>query len=362
MAVQFGGPGVVPNLGNLVTTTLNLNSGQVWTVPSGRWSTKPGKYTVYQSYDPISGIWRSIGAGSTAGNNEVVFSDGVNYRLANQTGCPVAAVVTTAGSGYTAAPTVTASAGGSVWRAVVGGAISTTVTVTNGGSNYTYPPQVLISPPPAGGAPASAYCTLSAGAVSTVTVVDQGAGYTSAPTITFVNDPREVNPQSSSVTLGYNAAAVTSLTGSGTITALLCLDHGTGSQTAVPTFTWSSGSGAATAVMCWSITAYTVSTTTAGSGYATPVIISGYDTAPSGSAILNPSIQTSLVKGAAAQIVGAVSGTALTATGQVVKNGGVYTAQPTMFAYGFIQGASAVQAVIGATMGGQNDTSFIWAT
>ena len=58
----------------------------------------------------------------------------------------------------------------------------------------------------------------------------------------------------------------------------------------------------------------------------------------------------------------AVSGAAMTATGQTVKDGGIYTAAPTMFAYGFIQGASAVQAVLSATMGGQTDTSFILPT
>ncbi len=123
------------------------------------------------------------------------------------------------------------------------------------------------------------------------------------------------------------------LTGAGTVTALLCLDHGTGGLTAVPTFTWSSGSAAATAVMCWSITAYTVSATTTGSGYATPVIVTGYATLISGSVILNPTIQSSLVKGREARIVGAVSAGAMTATGQTVLDGGVYASAPTMFAY-----------------------------
>lgn len=359
MPIEFGGPGVVPSLGSLTTTTIELQSGECWLVPSGRWSIKPGKYTSFQEFDPITQIWRTIGAGGTAAPQEIVFSDGANYRLANQTGCPVGAVVTTAGSGYTAAPTVTASAGGSIWRAIVGGAISTSVTVSNGGANYVYPPTVLFSAPPPGGVPASGYCTLTAGAVSSVTVIDQGAGYNLPPTITFVNDPREgVN----GLGTGANASAVATLTGAGTVTALLCLDHGTGGQTAVPTFTWSSGSAAATAIMCWSITAYTVSATTAGSGYATPVIISGYDTPPGSSVILNPTIQASLVKGRNALIVGALSGTALTATGQVVKDGGVYTAAPTMFAYGFIQGAGAVQSVLSASMGGQQDISYVCPT
>src|SRR5581483_3496228 len=114
MPIQFGGPGATPILGNLVTTTLTLQSGEVWIVPAGRWQLKPGKYTSFQEYDPIVGIWRTIGAGPTAASGEIVFSDGVNYRLANQTGCPVGASVTTAGSGYSSStpPTFAPNAGG----------------------------------------------------------------------------------------------------------------------------------------------------------------------------------------------------------------------------------------------------------
>jgi hypothetical protein len=361
MPVNFGGPGVTPSLGSLVTTTVELQSGACFPVPSGRWSSKTGKYTSFQEYDPITGIWRTIGAGGAAAPAETIFSDGVNYRFANQTGCPVGASVTTAGTGYssTSPPTVTAGAGGSIWKAIVGGAVNTTVTVSNGGTNYTYPPLVLFAAPPPGGVPATGYCTLSGGAVSTITVTDQGAGYNTPPIVTFQNDPREgVNGVGS----GSGAQAVATLTGAGTVTALLCLDHGVGGQTAIPTLTFSSGSAAATAIMCWSITAYTVSTTTAGSGYASPVIISAYDTAPAQTSNTNPTIAGSLVKERMAFIVGAVSGTALTATGQTIKDGGVYAAQPTAFAYGFVPGAGAVQSVLSFAMGGQTDVSYIVPT
>lgn len=358
MPVNFGGPGVLPSLGALPNTTIRLSGGECWTIPSGRWGLKAGPYTVVQEFDPVTQIWRSWGGGTVNGTLDRVVSDGANYRLANQTGCPVAAVVTTAGSGYTTAPTVTASAGASIWKTIVGGAIGTSPTITNGGTGYTYPPILVVAPPPTGGVPASMHCTLSAGAVNAITVDDQGAGYTSAPSVTVINDPRE---GANGVGTGSGCVITTSLTGGGTITAMLCLDHGQGGQTAVPTFTFSSGSVAATAVMCWSITAYTVSATTAGSGYATPVIVSGYDSVPGSSVLTNPTIQTG-VKTRNAFIVGAVSGTAMTATGQVVKDGGIYTAAPTMFAYGFIQGAAAVQAVLAATMGSQLDVSLIWPT
>ena len=377
MPIQFGGPGVTPSLGQLVSTEVTLQSGSVWCPPAGRWAVKPGSYTAWQEYDPITGTWNVAGGGTASGNYgggkggvETVFCDGSNYRFANQTGCPVGASVTTAGTGYstTSPPTWTVGAGGAVFRSVIGGAINTSVSVTAGGSGYTYPPLVIFSAPPPGGVPATGYCTLSAGAVSTVTVVDQGGGYVNAPTVVFVNDPREGSgagsPAAATITQGTGAAATATLTGAGTLIAVLCTDHGTGGQTSVPSLTISSGSGAATAIMCWSITAYVISTTTAGSGYVAPIIISGYDTAPANSANTNPAISTKLVKTRNAFIVGAISGSGVSATGQVVKDGGIYTAAPTMFvASTGVQGASPVQVTfLNSTMGGQTDTSKIYPT
>ena len=364
MPIQYGGPGVAPSLGNLVTTTVALNSGEVWPIPSGRWGTKPGRFTSVQEFDWITGIWRAIGAGSTSAPLEVIFSDGTNYRLANQTGCPVGALVKTAGSGYsnTTPPTFTPNTGGSIWKAIVGGALNTSVTVSNGGTNYTYPPTVLIPPPPMGnGVPATAYCTLSGGAVSTVTIVDQGAGYLSPPTITFANDPRE---GTNGVGTGTGAAAVATLTGAGTVTAVLCLDHGQGGQTAPVTLTPSSGSAAVDVIMCFTITAYNVSSTTAGSGVATPVIMSAYGGFPSdASVLLNPTIQANLVKTRPAQLLGAVASGALTATGQTVNDGGVYPGVPTMYIQSPIVGTGAVIPVLLApTVGGASDVSTVFAT
>lgn len=366
MPIGFGGPGVTPSLGALVTNALTLGTGSCWIVPSGRWSLKPGQYTTFQEYDPITGVWRTPGAGSTDAFMESSFSDGTNYRLANQTGCPVAAIVTTAGSGYTAAtpPTWTMGAGGAVFKSVVGGAISTTISVVTGGSSYTYPPTVLISAPPPGGVPATAHCTLSAGAVNAVTVDNQGAGYLTPPTVTFVNDPREANPAVATITTGNGATGVTTLTGAGTVTAALCLDHGLGGQASVPSMTISSGSAAATAIMCWSITAITVSTTTNGSGYAAPIIIGGVDAVITGSALTNPAIQVGLVKERFATIyASAVSGTGISPASVVIRDGGIYQQSPTLYTQGaFPQGAGAVAATVTATMGGQTDTSYVIQT
>ena len=365
MPLFFGGQGVNPDLQGLVTNVVTLPAGSVYELPNNWFQCRTGRYTTIQEFDPIIAAYRSPGAGSTNATTERIKGDGNNYRLANQTGCVIGALLTAAGSGYASAPVVTAADGSSLWRAVVGGAVATAVTVTNGGTGYNYPPAVLFAAPPAGGVQSTGFCTLTAGVVTSVTVTDQGAGYSQAPIITFLNDPREGN---NNVATGINASAICTLTGAGTITSLICIDHGKpiASTTTPPALTFSGGGGtgaAATAIMCWSITAYAVSATTAGSGYANPVIISAFGGFPvTAPAYTNPTTQSQLLKGRAAFIVGAISGTALTATGQVVNDAGVYPGVPTMYAYGYVQGAGSVASVLIPTMGGITDISIVLTT
>jgi hypothetical protein len=189
-----------------------------------------GLYTVVQQYDPITGIWRNIGNGEHEGNVRYIYSDGVDYRLANQTGCLVGALLTNAGSGYTSAPT-----GYGFGRQLHLESCCRRRGLHDHHRHQRrhrhYHPQVQFSARPAGGVQATGYCTLTGSAVSSVTVTNQGAGYASAPTVVFINDPREgVN----GVTTGYSAAATATLTGSGTVTAVLCLDHGQGNQATLP--------------------------------------------------------------------------------------------------------------------------------
>lgn len=326
----FSGPGLTPSLKGLASNRLSLASGAVWNLPTGEatWACIDlGKYGSFQQYDPILGIWTSVGPGYVGGKDYVYLDGTTNYRFANQTGSVVGALLTTAGSGYTSAPTVTASAGGAIFRAIVGGAISTTVTITNAGLNYTYPPIVIISAPPAGGIQATAIAALSGGTVSSITVVNQGAGYNTAPTITLQADPREgVN----NVTQGYNAQAIATLTGAGTVTGVVVIDHGQGGLTSVPTLTFSGGGGssaAATAIMEWSIKSYTP---TGGTGFTGPSLLSGLDAFPTtASAYTNPATQSGLVRTRPAQILMPESAGAPTATGAVFYDGGIYTSTPT---------------------------------
>ncbi len=357
---RYGGTSVPCSLTPLGTDKVTLPSGGVLMLPPGPLTVLPGANTALQALDPITGLWWTPGGGMwSSAVEQYVWGDGTNYRLVNQSGCCVGASLTNVGSGYTSAPTITASAGSPTFKAIVGGAVSQTVTVVNGGSNYTYPPIVVFSAPPVGaGVQATGYATLSGGAVSTVTMDNQGAGYLTPPTISFINDPRENYTWN---TYGYGASAVATLTGSGTITAVLCLDHGQGGQTAVPTLTFSGGGGssaAATAIMNFSVTAYTV--TTAGTGFTAPIIV-GIDNFPAAeTTVLNPQIHLGLVRTRSCWIKGAVSGGALTATGQVVYDGGCFTAVPSL---GIIENGTLItgSGAVAATVGGIVSTSYITA-
>ena len=359
MGLQTSGPGT-GSVNRAPSNAVALASGQVQLLgPEPGWyQINVNKYHTLQHYDPVTTTWRAVGSSNEGSFIETVWSDGINYRLANQSGCPVGALLTTAGSSYTTAPTVTASAGGSIWKAVVGGAVSTSVTVVTGGSLYTYPPIVWITPPGPGGIQATGYCTLSSGAVSSVTIVDQGAGYSQPPTIVFLNDPRE---GLNNIAYGYGASAVATLTGAGTVTAVLMIDHGQGGQTALPTLAFSGGGGssaAATVIMNWAITAWNPGTPGAGLAgtFANVTAIDNYPTtAP---AYTNPSLYNTLIATRPANIRAAISAGALTLTGSTILDGGCYTSSPI---YNVLATASVVTTapVVTFTLGGVAGTSYV---
>lgn len=353
MALVFGGSGVTPTLRGQASNIQTLPPGQAYVVPSGTWWVRAGRYSTVQMYDPIAAFWRPIGGNFPESQGQWVESDGNNVRVVNQTGCAVGALITTAGSGYTAAPTVTPSAGGSIWRAIIGGAVNTTVTVTNGGTGYTYPPVLQFSAPPAGGIQATGYAVLTAGVVSSIVVTNQGAGYSAAPLVSLQNDSRELTPAATSVTQGYGAAAVATLTGAGTMTGLICIDHGT-PLTSVPTFTFGSGAAAATALMCWSILAYTV--TTAGNSYAGKTLITALSNDLAAATLTNPATQLDLVRYRKADLIAALSGNVLTGTGQSIRDGGIYWDTPSNVFQQYQGPAPTTAATLGLSMGGVADT------
>ena len=360
MPVNFGGPGVSASTPPSVFT---LAPGQTALIPSGRWEAKSGRYSSLQEFDQISQFWRTVGGGEMSGSINRIVSDGFNYRFANQTGCVVGANMTGAGSGYTSAPVITASAGNSLWRAVIGGALSPTVTIVNGGINYSYPPQIVIAPPPPGGVQATAICTIAGGVINLVTVTNQGAGYATPPTMLVSPDPRENNINGFSP--GYNGQLTASLTGAGTITAMICIDHGN-PLAAIPTLAFSGGGGAgavAVAVMCWTITSYTA--TVGGAGLAGNFAnVTAQDLYPgAASAYVNPAIQALLVRNRNASIKGTVTAGAIISKAVLTTNddGGIYTSAPAGIV---IPTASIITTapVIALVMGGVPDDSILFST
>ena len=367
----FRGAGVTLTLQGTTTNEWTLPAGAVWypnnqTNPSqpgqgtgraGWFYPFLGRYTRAQVFDQITGIWRGIG---DDGNTEkYVYSDGVNLRYANQSGCAVGAVVTTAGTGYTSAPTVTASAGSSKWVAVLGPNVSA-ITVAYGGTNYTYPPVVVIDAPPPGGVQATAYCTLSSGAVSTITVQNAGGGYTGGvPNVYLVNDARENASVGASVTAGSGATATATLANAQTVVAVLCSDHGSPiTSNTVPTLTFSGGAGssaAATVLMNWGITTYSITAAGAGYGASTNVVASAAGPAASTAAAstAGPDIGTLLVRQRNANLWVATGSGGGVSTIQIL-DGGVYVGLPTFALYSST--IPTTVATIALTMGGFTDT------
>lgn len=353
MALVFGGPGVGANLRGQPSNILTLQAGNTQLIPAGTWGIQPSalRYINLQQMDQITGIWRTIGALSTYA---YVNSDGNNYRVANQTGCVVGAYLTNAGSAYTSAPTVTVPAtSGAKLNAVAMTAahlVNTSPTITNGGSNYVYAPIVSFAAPPAGGVQASGFATLASGAVSSITVTNQGAGYTSPPIIFMVNDPRD--------TAGGGAMATCTLTGAGTIGAVLVTDFGS-PVSVVPTITFAGGggtAGAATAVMELVMSAYTI--TSGGSGYVGNVLVTGLSTPYTGSGT-NPTIQSNLVNWRQCWIDASLwSSSSLTATGQTVYDGGLFPTYPKGYVLGWSNGSAAQVAFTGS---GVTDTVIMLA-
>lgn len=353
MAARFGGVGVSLPLNQLGANGFALPPGQVMYIPPGTFNLRHGAYSSIQTFDPIMGVWRPVGAdGGTEWKQ--VDSDGNNYRVANQTACAVAALLTQKGTGYTSAPTVTASEGSSAWTAILGSVV-TSITVNQGGSNYVYPPVVIIQSPGFPGIQADAYCTLSGATVASVTMLDVGAGYFGVPFVTFFNDPRD--------TTGNGAVATAVLAGSGTVTGLVCTNHGVPiTSGTVPTLTFSGGGGAsatATAIMDWTVTSYAV--TGAGAGYAGAVQISTLGTGipTTATAYTNPNSQASFLRSATPRIIGALSTGGITATGQTLLDGGHIGGITSNIAAWIIGGgAPTTVATLTLGVGGQND--FLW--
>jgi hypothetical protein len=308
-----------------------------------------GLYANVQRLDPASGVWRYSGDGGII--SAPIYFDGSTTRIANTTGCAVAALVVGGGTGYTAAPTVTPSAGGSVWVPIIGGAVSTAAVIAVAGSGYQYPPLLFIGNPSPTGIPATGYTTISNGSISAVTIDGQGAGYQNPPSAILVNDWRD--------TVGSGGAVTLALTGAGTVTGIVCTNHGTPiTSGTVPTLAFGTGAATATVIMDWTVNSVSISAAGAGyTGSSLSVTATGtggfLTTTPT---LLGASTTTDMVRWRDAQVEVATNSAGGLASYTII-DGGRYHLAPTAAII-----SAAVPTTAGAltfAMGGNPATVFI---
>jgi hypothetical protein len=337
----------------LPSPALTLAPGQVYLPPQGWYWYKAGRSTCVQRYDPVMLMWRTAGSDSLESMNMLYF-DGATNRIANTSGCAVGAIVTTAGSGYTnsAPPAVTASAGGSKWQAIVGGAVSTLAVINSGGTGYLYPPVLWIEQPPEPGIQAAGVCTINTlGVITTITITEQGAGYIFPPNVAILNDWRDL--------VGYGGNASVTLTGGGTVTGVVCLDHGNPiTSGTVPTLSFGSGAAAATAIMDWGVTSVSISAAGSGfgnSGFVTAGAAGGYVTSTPAYVGGSSSIGETRWREAIVDI--ATSGSGALQAPIAIIDPGHYQSVP----YAVITAAAAPGslATLSLIMGGTNSTIFL---
>jgi hypothetical protein len=378
MTINIGGPGIpLPAAQSLYPANLSpvgtaysspsnevsLAPGQSIQIPAGQWQIYLGKVCVLQYQDPTiqplitqtAGAWRIVSSGRTGPIQ--VRSDGTNFRVSNLTGCAIAAQVGKGGTTYTqAATTVTPSTGNSTWAAIVGGRVAH-LTCSAVGSNYTVAPLVFLSAPPSPGIQATAVATISAGSVNGFTVTNQGAGYTTAPTVTVIPSP--FDPGLAGTSLINAAIANCDLTGSGTVSAVICTNSGTPVATSM-TLSVSGGDGSAIVVPVFLTTLTAITASAVGSGTITGAMLSTIGGQPLSNIFTNPMIELNDFIPRQAQAVLGVTSGALNGTNTII-DGGLFAASVSGFVISNPQNTSAtpIAPTVALTVGSINDTVII---
>ena len=324
----------------------SLAPGNSIVIPAGQYAVAPGPYSFFQYKDPINQAWRGFNTARTQGGS--IWADGQNYRVANLTGCPVAAVVTVGGSGYVqSSTTCTANTGGSTWVPIVGGMVSLS-TISVAGSGYGVAPLLFIAEPPAPGVQATGYCTLTGGSVTGITLTNVGAGYPSAPAAVIVPSPFDPNLP----TLPVQAVAAFTLVGAGSVTAVICTNNG---SPASPTLTIA-GAGtlaAATAVVCNTITSGSVAAGGAGFTGGSLSTVGGVTAAvPQWT---NPAIQLTAAIPRPAQAGFFATGGSLISI-STIYDGGLFFGTPTVVAGASAGNLQTTTASVTVVLGSTTDT------
>jgi hypothetical protein len=349
-----------------------LAPGESLVLPAGDWYVSLGCYLVLQFLDPITGVWASGSTAAWSGGNHFVKSDGFTCRIANLTGCPVGAVITAYGSGYVQSGTTIAvtGGGGSTWQPIVGGQLQLaagSIVTSQAGAGYGVAPLVFIQPPASaannsngvGGIPASGYAGIANGTVSGFTFTNPGAGYTTIPLAVVVPSPFDPN-----LSTGITQASITfSLTGSGSITGVLCTNNGAPlSNPANITLTISGAGSQATIVPVVMQTITGASVTGAGTGYGTvAVLITSVGGNPSAGTITNSPDYLNLAwRPRPAQISATINGTGtLSVQAGSIIDGGLFENKPTPVIVPSIESTSISGATVTFTMGSVSDIAVI---
>lgn len=340
---------------------VSLAAGQSITLPRGQWAVHLTPYTFVQWHDPVTTGWRNITA---FGQSFVqVISDGVNYRVMNETSCVIGAVITNGGTAaYAQATTsVTPSAGNSTWQPIIGGQLSTTAVISSAGSGYGMPPLLYVNAPPSPGIPFSAVAAITNGTVSSVTVLNQGAGYTAAPSVLVLPNPYDPNLLAgSAITAAVITTSLVAASGTasaGKLTGLICTNPGA-TIASVPTLTvaGAGASAAATAVPLWTATGLTI--TGAGGGCVANNEVTSVGGVPTATAAwTNPDFEFTNFVPRKASILAAIA-TATVASVSAIYDGGLFTGTPNCM---YLQNgvAATTSPTLTFALGGTNSSVFI---
>lgn len=353
------------------TNRVALAPGENLPLPAGDWYVGLGSYLVVQYLDPVTNTWTLGQAPGWTGSIAFIKSDGFNVRIANLTGCPVTASITAYGSAYVqATTTVTAVGSTSTWLPIVGGQLATTGTfatdVPNKGGGYGVPPILLIPPPPpsqsnsngVGGVQAHGYVAIGSGTIVSVVLTNPGAGYPTAPTPVLVTNPTDPN-----IATGITQGAVAfSLTGSGSLTAVLCTNNGAAITPANITLTVGGAGTAATVVANVMQTITKASVTGGGTGYGTlAALLTTTGGGPNAGTITNsPEFLNLAFRPRPAQVNLTVTnlGT-LAAQAGTILDGGLFLSAPNpVIATGGLAG-SVGGATLALTMGSTTDFAIV---
>lgn len=328
---------------DVASNYLTLAPGDALYLPaqSNDYAVDLGQLCVMEFLDAVTGAWRPQQDCASRAGLQFWKSNGVDRRIANRTGCPIAALVANGGSGFTqASATLTANVGGSTWQPVIGGSLTVT-SVTAVGANYSVAPIVLIpSPTPAGvngsvgGVPATAYATIASGTVSGVTMDNFGAGYQSAPNAILVPSPFDPNfgtITQATVTLGINASTT------GAVTAGICTNFGAPLATISALTLTAAGGGGSGATITPQVlqTILSASVVAGGAGWGTATeyagvfSVGGGATSVAATNLSNPAIDFSGFRPSTVTATGVTNAGGTIASVTFQGGGGLYLSTPT---------------------------------